>query len=276
MGVAHKRRTLPQRTYRRPIQKRVPARHEGNLQAQQATGTLRLVEQHLQSAHIQLHDIQSAYLFRKPTLAPRTRTANLNISKKIMADRHQFRANWHDYNGGIYFVTICSCDKKHIFGEIDAVGTRLIASTLGSIIEEAIQKLPTYYNDVNLLNHVVMPNHVHMVLSVGARLIASAETLPSSTSFASSSQGFGCINPPRHGVAFVDNHHNSRLASIIGAFKAGVTRTARTRLIASLPCWQSRYHEHIIRNQYAFDNIMSYIDSNIERWNTDCFNNHKI
>ena len=23
-----------------------------------------------------------------------------------MADRHQFRAKWHDYNVGIYFVTI--------------------------------------------------------------------------------------------------------------------------------------------------------------------------
>lgn len=83
MGVAHQWRTLPQRTYSRPIQKRIPARHEGNLQAQQAFGTIRLVEQHLQSAHIQLHNIQSAYLLRESTLAPRPRVANLNIPQKM-------------------------------------------------------------------------------------------------------------------------------------------------------------------------------------------------
>ena len=34
----------------------------------------------------------------------------------------------------------------------------------------------------------------------------------------------------------------------------------------------TRYHEHIIRNQRSFNNIMAYIDSNVERWHTDCFN----
>ncbi len=35
-----------------------------------------------------------------------------------MGDRHQFRAKWHDYNCGVYFVTICSFEKKHSFGRI--------------------------------------------------------------------------------------------------------------------------------------------------------------
>ncbi len=28
------------------------------------------------------------------------------------------RANWHDYNGGIYFITICTKNREHYFGEI--------------------------------------------------------------------------------------------------------------------------------------------------------------
>ena len=28
------------------------------------------------------------------------------------------RADWHDYNGGIYFVTICTKNCEHYFGEI--------------------------------------------------------------------------------------------------------------------------------------------------------------
>lgn len=44
MGMAYQRRTLPKRTDFRPVQKRVPARHQANLQTQQATGTLRLIK----------------------------------------------------------------------------------------------------------------------------------------------------------------------------------------------------------------------------------------
>ena len=36
------------------------------------------------------------------------------------------RANWHDYNGGIYFVTICTKNREHYFGEI----THCIVETL--------------------------------------------------------------------------------------------------------------------------------------------------
>ena len=181
-----------------------------------------------------------------------------------MTDRHQFRAKWHDYNGGIYFITICAHEKRHIFGKIvfPNVGTRFIASELGKIVEDHINNIPEYYQDVELLNHVVMPNHIHMVISIGTQ---SMPTLCQSTT-----PNYGCLKEKEHDVAVTDFHHNSRLATIVGAFKAGVTRTARTRRIASLPVWQSRYHEHIIRNQRAFDNIMSYIDSNIENWSKDC------
>ena len=80
-----------------------------------------------------------------------------------MADRHQFRANWHPYDEGLYFVTICCADKRHLFGKI--VGAQFIASTLGSLVKENIEKIPSYYNDVEIPNHVVMPNHIHMVIS---------------------------------------------------------------------------------------------------------------
>lgn len=81
-----------------------------------------------------------------------------------MADRHQFRANWHPYDEGLYFVTICCADKRHLFGKI--VGAQFIASTLGSLVKENIEKIPSYYNDVEIPNHVVMPNHIHMVISI--------------------------------------------------------------------------------------------------------------
>ncbi|MDE6271493.1 MAG: hypothetical protein K2M31_00600 [Muribaculaceae bacterium] len=174
-----------------------------------------------------------------------------------MSDRHQFRAKWHDYGEGTYFITICAHEKRHTFGRI--VGTRFFASELGKLIEENIRNIPLYYEDVNLLNHVVMPNHLHIVLSIGDQDSVEEHG------------NIGCLKPPMHEEECGDYHHNSRLATIIGAFKAGVTREARTRRIASLPCWQSRYHEHIIRNRPAYDKIMNYVDCNVENWGSDCF-----
>ncbi|MBD5349219.1 MAG: hypothetical protein HDR84_08280 [Bacteroides sp.] len=34
-------------------------------------------------------------------------------------------------------------------------------------VEAHIKNIPKYYRDVELVNHVVMPNHIHIVLSVG-------------------------------------------------------------------------------------------------------------
>lgn len=224
-----------------------------------------------------------------------------------MADRHQFRANWHDYNAGIYFITICTHGKRHLFGDIK--DGQFNPTKIGTIVKNNIEAIPLHHN-CEVWNYVVMPNHIHMVLSVGTRYIASDPNIPR-PDIASDPDipKYGCLKPGRNGTPMQDYHHNSQLAVIIGTLKASVTRTVRTlypksiftrtrytksissrtrctksistrtRCIASLhdqPIWQSRYHEHIIRNQRSFDNIMLYIDTNVENWGKDCFNNTKM
>lgn len=184
-----------------------------------------------------------------------------------------FRAEWHDYNDGIFFVTVCTKDKKHLFGTI--TNDEMHKNALGTIVEECIKAISEHHPQVTIHNYVIMPNHIHLIIAtVGTRYIASATAkIPETTKPINPPKPFiGCLKPPAHGEPIIDYHHNSRLAVIIGSLKAAVTRIARTRCIASLPCWQSRFHEHIIRNQRAFDNIMDYIDNNVARWEQDCFN----
>ena len=217
-----------------------------------------------------------------------------------MSDRHAFRVEWHDYNSGIYFVTICSKDKQHIFGKIkDSI---MILSDIGKIVERCILDISNHHTNVELWNHVIMPNHIHMVINVGTqpapvgtRYIASEQATPppvgtryiaSAQPMQTAGQNMGCLRAPRHGEPREDFHHNCSLAVVVGTFKAAVTRLMRTRCglmrtrcIASLQqqqqqiqaVWQPRYHEHIIRNQRAFENIMNYVDTNIEKWSHDCF-----
>jgi REP element-mobilizing transposase RayT len=53
---------------------------------------------------------------------------------------------------------------------------------------------------------------------------------------------------------------SQNLASIIRGFKVGVTK--RARLIQPGFMWQSRYYDHIIRNNKAYRNITEYIENN--------------
>ncbi len=181
-----------------------------------------------------------------------------------MKNRHQIRASWHDYNDGIYFVTICCADKFHYFGEI--VNEEMILSKAGKIAQAVIDSINIHFHEVEVYNSVVMPNHIHMVLNiVGTRHGASASHIPNR----------GSLKPKRHEPGIEqDFHHNSRLAVVIGQFKSTVKRKTNELSIAF--AWQSKFHDHIIRNQRAFDNIMNYIDTNIVNWKFDKFNKDRV
>lgn len=198
-----------------------------------------------------------------------------------MGDRHRFRADWHDYNGGIYFITICTAGKKQIFGHI--ADGKMCLSPLGNIVTSCIIDIPAHHSRVELYNHIVMPNHIHMVLAiraaattaaaVGAQYIAPEQQVAPEQQNTTGQTNIGCLKAPRHDEPCCDNHYNNALAVVIRTFKAAVTRLARAQCIAPLPdIWQRNYYEHIIRHQTAFDNIMNYIDTNPKRWGADCYN----
>ena len=177
-------------------------------------------------------------------------------------NRHAVRAQWHDYNAGMYFVTICTADKSHFFGNFFDNQMRL--SAMGKIVNECILSLQRHHDDMELVNHVVTPNHVHLILSVGDNDVDG-----------SSQRNIGCLKPPRHGESCADNHYNSRLTVIISSFKAAcsikINRLQAARNEKSLQIWQRNYHEHLIRTNRSYEYIMEYIDFNVDNWAKDCF-----
>lgn len=221
-----------------------------------------------------------------------------------MADRHAFRAFWHDYNVGVFFVTICAKDTKNIFGTIR--NGEMHDSRLGAIVRQNINSIHRHTPEIEIHNYVVMPNHVHLILSigpitsigpigpystpepdphatenVGTRPAASTESSVLSSKSASTesnvipnqpkARNLGCLKPSDHEGEIADFHHNSKLSVAIGSMKAAVTRTARAEGIISGSCWQPRFHDHIIRNQRAYQQIMQYVDNNVYLWHRDCY-----
>lgn len=78
------------------------------------------------------------------------------------------RAQWWDYSANAaYFVTICTKNRKHFFGEIK--NGKMILSEIGKIAHSEWLKTFEMRPDMNLIRgeFVVMPNHFHAIIGIG-------------------------------------------------------------------------------------------------------------
>jgi hypothetical protein len=64
--------------------------------------------------------------------------------------------------------------------------------------------------------------------------------------------------------------NQSLLCVTIRGFKSAVTKFANKNKIEFE--WQTRFHDHIIRNQNEMNRIADYILNNPSTWDSDCFN----
>jgi REP element-mobilizing transposase RayT len=73
------------------------------------------------------------------------------------------RAQWWDYGwNGAYFITICTADREHFFGEIK--NGKMILSPTGVIADLLWHEIKNHSKFVELGDFVVMPNHIHGIL----------------------------------------------------------------------------------------------------------------
>ena len=76
---------------------------------------------------------------------------------RILPYRKTPRAQWHDYVGGAYFVTICTKDRIHHFGEVVNGVVRLNA--IGEALKCQIEQVSARYPYAVVSKYVIMPNH---------------------------------------------------------------------------------------------------------------------
>ena len=86
--------------------------------------------------------------------------------------RKSTRIPGYDYStDNYYFITICTKNKKCIFGKPNAL------STLGKIAKEYILQIPEKYPQVTVDKYVVMPNHIHMILVLDSKNFITKPTI---------------------------------------------------------------------------------------------------
>ena len=72
--------------------------------------------------------------------------------------------NWDYGSNGVYFITICTADRNHYFGEI--LEMQLNASEMGKLAQQYWIEIPHHFPSVKLGDFVIMPNHIHGILII--------------------------------------------------------------------------------------------------------------
>ncbi len=81
--------------------------------------------------------------------------------------RRSIRLKGYDYaQAGAYFVTVCTQERACLFG--DVVDGEMLLSDAGRIVQTVWEALPNHYPYADLDAWIIMPNHVHAVIVLGA------------------------------------------------------------------------------------------------------------
>lgn len=177
------------------------------------------------------------------------------------------RAQWWDYGWqGSYFITICTKLRRHFFGRVTDEIMEL--SALGRIADKFWCEIPYHAKNIELGPHVVMPNHVHGILNLHshAEPFMSVSAMPPASNAADQYDEFA----KTIGQMRFQNPGKNTISTIVGAYKSAVSKDARKQ--ESHFAWQSRFHDHIIRNAEEYQRIANYILSNPANWKGDKFN----
>ena len=154
-----------------------------------------------------------------------------------LSDRKKLRLQNYDYSTqNYYFVTICTNQKKHLFGEPNQL------NDYGRIAAEEFENVHTHFDRIKIDKYVIMPNHVHAIIIIGC-------------------DGKTCSETER-------SRPFPTLSTIVELYKSGVSK--RIHIInKEIEVWQKHYYDHIIRNRNDYSEIWKYIDNNPIKWEED-------
>ena len=144
----------------------------------------------------------------------------------------------YDYStNGAYFVTICTYNRKPLFGDVgaDLVSARMVCTEFKKTVDS--------FPQIACPKYVVMPNHFHAIIVIQRADTRSAPTI----------------------------------MDVVQAFKSRTTveytRLVKQGLLPPFEkhVWQRSFYEHVIRNDRDYEEIWRYIDENPLKWKLDRF-----
>lgn len=153
--------------------------------------------------------------------------------------RKNIRLKNFDYNShGVYFLTLCTKDRKKYLSEIiaskDKIGNilpKIHLSKYGDIAQQQIIKMNELYENISVENHVVMPDHIHLLIAITG-------------------------NFENRKCQLRGNNENSIIAGFVRTFKRFTNQEYGFNM------WQERYYDHVVRGEDDYCEIYKYIEEN--------------
>ena len=170
----------------------------------------------------------------------------------------------YDYSkNGDYFITICTSRRMQYFGKI--INEEMILNDMGLLVDNLISKIIDKFKDIRIVEHIIMPDHVHLIIkiykpeidsNVETRLVASLQPINENQN--NSKGGITGNNNPM----FKDG-----ISKIVRWFKGRAT--FELRKIDKEFAWQTRFYDRIIRNKEEYFAMIQYIKSNPKKGDND-------
>ena len=224
-------------------------------------------------------------------------------------ERKNPRLRGWDYGaGGTYFVTFCTSAHRPVLSSIrrgDPCGRPpLVLTPLGECVAEAIA-----LTGVRVEHQVIMPNHVHLLLTleraatraaptgagtqaatriapadgqtrVAARIVPTGAGTQAATRIAPADgqtrvaarivpTGAGTQADARVAPTDSGPRAAAELGRLVGGVKSRSVHLAAGRGLEAGRLWQRGYYDHIVRSENDFLRIWTYIDNNPLRWELD-------
>lgn len=185
-------------------------------------------------------------------------------------ERKNPRLRGWDYGaGGTYFVTFCTSAHRPVLSSVrrgDPCGRPpLVLTPLGECVAEAIA-----LTGVRVEHQVIMPNHVHLLLTLERAATRAAPTgagTQAATRIAPTGAGTQAdarVSPTDRGTQAA-----AELGRLVGTVKSRSVHLAAGRGLEAGRLWQRGYYDHIVRSENDFLRIWTYIDNNPLRWELD-------
>lgn len=177
-------------------------------------------------------------------------TVKLN---KNFPKRKSIRLKNYDYStAGVYFITICTKDRKNYFWKPKDIYSKFIGKNIirpyriplskyGRIAERKLLNIPRIYKGISVSSFVIMPNHIHMLLTVESNQKYSNSKMLDVT------------------------EDKASITRVVKQFKGAVSKEV------GFSVWQRSFYDHIVRSEKDLTKMWLYIKSNPLLWEDDCF-----
>lgn len=186
---------------------------------------------------------------------------------------------WDYGSNAAYFITICTHQMQHFFGNI--TDGKMQLSETGNIAHKYWHAIPEHFPFIKLGEFITMPNHIHGIIIIDKSPDYDVQTpnlgvstrpeIPESEIPALPDENRIPAGNPEKSKSGGKNEQwkPGTLGVIINQYKRICTIKARK----TNPnfAWQTRYYDNVIRDDHSFFHISQYIKNNPAKWKEDRF-----